>query len=89
MHTTADAKGVRVIKKHNIHPVEVRDIRALVSGAPIEVKRTVPTYYMHSYYSMYSKWYCSNVYWMCYWIVSVLYDYQDDLVCLSHSIWWT
>ena len=39
--TTTTIKGVDATKKHNILPAEGRDIRALVSGAPIEFKRTV------------------------------------------------
>ena len=39
--TTTNAKGVRAIKKHRIHPAEGQDIRALVLGALIEVKCTV------------------------------------------------
>jgi len=38
---TTNAKGVRAIKKHKICIAEGREIRAPVSGAPIEFKRTV------------------------------------------------
>ena len=39
--TTTIIKGVDATKKHKIRPAEGRDIRALVSVAPIEFKRTV------------------------------------------------
>ena len=39
--TTTNAKGLHAIKKHKIRAAEGRDIRAPVSGAPIEFKRTV------------------------------------------------
>jgi len=39
--STTNAKGLHAIKKHKIRPAEGRDIRALVSGTPIEFKRTV------------------------------------------------
>ena len=39
--TTMITKGVDATKKHKIRIAEGRDIRAPVSGAPIEFKRTV------------------------------------------------
>ena len=50
--TTTIIKGVDANKKHKIRPAEGRDIRALVSGAPIEFKRTVIPYINIYYYRL-------------------------------------